>query len=412
MLRGEVAVAGRDGRRAAVGPGRAGLPRRPVVPSAEEAARIATSAGSPSLGIARAKATGDAGRAVDVGEAGEPAVVEGVRGEWRVDPAQLGEPFAGRTALLSPFDRLVHDRKRAEELFEFEYMLEMYKPAAKRRWGYFALPILHGDRLVGKLDATADRKARVLRVHAVHEDVPFTRAIEKGVDAEIEELAAWLGLDRSGMTDYASSQLDEIDEISDGRWPWRPVRHHFGITSFGVNAWTGREAGDRIINEHDEADDATRSSTSSSRGRARFELDGERRGRARRHVRLRRARREADGVRRGAGDDDRRGRRQPGAGVRAERLGDLGAARPAVRGRRVRGGGRPRARAGRGHPSTRSCSTTSPAARASPAASADAIEHLRRAIERSERVPRAAPRTTPTSIRSATSRAFKELVGG
>ena len=101
---------------------------------------------------------------VDVGEAGEPAVVEGTKGEWRVDPAALGEDFEGRTALLSPFDRLVHDRVRAQELFDFEYTLEMYKPAAKRRWGYFALPILHGDRLVGKVDAAADRKASVLRV--------------------------------------------------------------------------------------------------------------------------------------------------------------------------------------------------------------------------------------------------------
>ena len=71
----------------------------------------------------------------------------------------------------------------------------MYKPAAKRRWGYFALPILHGDRLVGKLDATADRKASVLQVNALHEDVKFTRAIEKGMQAELEDLAAWLGLD-------------------------------------------------------------------------------------------------------------------------------------------------------------------------------------------------------------------------
>ena len=52
----------------------------------------------------------------------------------------------------------------------------MYKPAAKRRWGYFALPILHEDRLIGKVDAAADRKASVLRVNAIHEDVRFTRA--------------------------------------------------------------------------------------------------------------------------------------------------------------------------------------------------------------------------------------------
>ena len=108
--------------------------------------------------------TGVPGRAVDVGDAGEPAIVEGVKGTWRVDPSLLGQPFSGRAALLSPFDRLIHDRKRTAELFEFDYQLEMYKPAAKRRWGYFALPILYGDRLVGKLDATADRKTGALRV--------------------------------------------------------------------------------------------------------------------------------------------------------------------------------------------------------------------------------------------------------
>jgi uncharacterized protein YcaQ len=70
----------------------------------------------------------------------------------------------------------------------------MYKPAAKRRWGYYALPILHEDRLVGKVDATADRKASVLRVNAIHEDVKFTRTITKAVQAELEDLASWLGL--------------------------------------------------------------------------------------------------------------------------------------------------------------------------------------------------------------------------
>jgi uncharacterized protein YcaQ len=104
----------------------------------------------------------------------------GTKGEWRVDPAALDQGFEGRTALLSPFDRLVHDRVRTEELFDFEYTLEMYKPAAKRRWGYFALPILYGDRLVGKLDAKADHKASVLRVNAIHEDVKFTRTNHKG----------------------------------------------------------------------------------------------------------------------------------------------------------------------------------------------------------------------------------------
>ena len=132
---------------------------------------------------------------VHVGEVGEPAEVEGVKGEWRVDPAFLEADFEGRTAVLSPFDRLVYDRARALELFDFEYTLEMYKPAAKRRWGYFALPILQEDRLVGKVDATADRKASVLRVHAIHEDVRFTRAIRKAVDAELHDLASWIGLD-------------------------------------------------------------------------------------------------------------------------------------------------------------------------------------------------------------------------
>ena len=71
----------------------------------------------------------------------------------------------------------------------------MYKPEAKRRWGYFALPILHGDRMVGKVDAAADRKAGLLRVNAIHEDVKFTRAIAKAVQAELDDLAGWLGLD-------------------------------------------------------------------------------------------------------------------------------------------------------------------------------------------------------------------------
>jgi hypothetical protein len=79
------------------------------------------------------------------------------------------------------------------------------------------------------------------------------------------------------VSEYIVARLDEIDEITDGRAPWRPVRHHFGIKAFGVNAWTGKEVGDRIINEHDEAEehDQQEELYFVHSGRARFELDGE-----------------------------------------------------------------------------------------------------------------------------------------
>ena len=195
MARGEVAISGRVGRERIWDLAERVYPSDVTVPPVEEAERIKNERRLAGLGIARARATKMPVEPIDVGEAGEPAVVEGVKGEWRVDPAALGRDFEGRTALLSPFDRLVHDRARAQELFDFEYVLEMYKPAAGRRWGYFALPVLHGDRLVGKVDAVADRKASVLRVNAIHEDVEFTPAITRGVQAELKDLAGWLGLD-------------------------------------------------------------------------------------------------------------------------------------------------------------------------------------------------------------------------
>lgn len=194
VQRGEVAVAGRRGGdrlwdlAERVYPDTAALPL-------EEALRIRDERRLRALGIARARGPECQVEPADVGETGEPAVVEGVRGKWRVDPAQLGLTFEGRAALLSPFDRLVHDRRRTVELFEYEYQLEMYKPAAKRRWGYFALPILYGDRLVGKLDATADRKGGLLRVDAIHQDVPFTKAMSTEIGREIADLARWLELD-------------------------------------------------------------------------------------------------------------------------------------------------------------------------------------------------------------------------
>lgn len=197
--RGEVAIAGRRGRQRLWDLAERVYSSDVEAVPVDEAKRLRDERRLRALGIARAKQPAQPIEPYDVGEAGETATVEGVEGQWRVHPETLDQPFEARTALLSPFDRLVHDRKRAAELFEFEYTLEMYKPKDKRRWGYFALPILHGDRLVGKLDAKADRKGGVFRVNAIHEDVPFDAAIEAGVGEEIEALAAWLGLELVGV---------------------------------------------------------------------------------------------------------------------------------------------------------------------------------------------------------------------
>jgi uncharacterized protein YcaQ len=192
VQRGEVAAAGRRGHDHLWDLAERVYPDE-VVPY-EEALRIRDERRLHALGIARAQAPQSPGESNDVKTAGEPAVVEGVKGHWRVDPELLDRVFTGRVALLSPLDRLVYDRKRMTELFEFDYQLEMFKPAAKRRWGYWALPVLHEDRLIGKLDATADRKAGVLRVDAIHQDVPFTKAMAAAVQHEIDDLASWLRL--------------------------------------------------------------------------------------------------------------------------------------------------------------------------------------------------------------------------
>lgn len=208
-LRGELAAAGRDGRETLWDLAERIYPEESAVPL-EEALRTQKERRLHALGIARAKAPVTPGEPNDVGtEAGEPAVIDGVRGQWRIDPAYLGGSFRGRAAILSPLDRLLFDRKRMDELYEFDYQLEMYKPAAKRRWGYWAMPILYGDRLVGKIDAKSDRDVGVFRVEAIHEDEPFTATMIKKIGAEIDDLAQWLDLDldlpSSWMTTSARS---------------------------------------------------------------------------------------------------------------------------------------------------------------------------------------------------------------
>jgi len=199
MMRGEVAIVGRRGRQRVWDLAERVYPADVTAIPLEEALRLRDLRRLRSLGIAREKRQEQPMEPYHVGSAGEPAVVDGVEGMWRIDPEILDRPFTGRTALLSPFDRLVHDRQRAAELFGFEYVLEMYKPAAQRRWGYFALPILHQDQLLGKLDAKADRKAGILRVNAVHEDQPFDKKTTASVRSEIEALAEWLELGLAGV---------------------------------------------------------------------------------------------------------------------------------------------------------------------------------------------------------------------
>ena len=203
VQRGEVATAGREDRERLWDLAERVYPDDPGIPY-DEALRIRNERRLRALGIARAKATETPHEPNHVGDVGEPAVIEGVRGTWRVDPEQLGQPFAGRAAVLSPLDRLVYDRKRMADLFEFDYQLEMYKPVAKRRWGYWAMPVLYGDRLVGKVDATADRDRGVLRVDAVHRDIEFSTAMTAAVDREIADLAGWLDLE---LVERATSTL-------------------------------------------------------------------------------------------------------------------------------------------------------------------------------------------------------------
>ena len=105
------------------------------------------------------------------------------------------EEWQPQTVLLSPFDNLIADRDRTHLLFDFFYRIEIYTPPAKRQYGYYVMPILHGDRLIGRVDPKMDRQANRLVVHAVHLEpgVKLDEATRPAVMASIESLAAFLG---------------------------------------------------------------------------------------------------------------------------------------------------------------------------------------------------------------------------
>jgi uncharacterized protein YcaQ len=133
------------------------------------------------------------------------------RGPWFVhseDIALLDQLQDGgwspRTTLLSPFDNLIIDRERTELVFGVRFRMEIYVPKTKRTFGYYVLPILHGDMLIGRVDPAMDRKRGVLAVHAVHvePDAPVTRTTGRAVADAIEDLAAFLG---AGEIEYGGS---------------------------------------------------------------------------------------------------------------------------------------------------------------------------------------------------------------
>ncbi|HMO55867.1 MAG TPA: crosslink repair DNA glycosylase YcaQ family protein [Roseiflexaceae bacterium] len=144
--------------------------------------------------IAAAFALAAAGRLVTIAVEGfdEPVFMHPAM-QPLAEQAAAGALPANRTVLLTPFDPLVWDRRRAQALFDFDYRIECYTPASRRRYGYFVLPILHHDRLVGRLDAKAHRKEGVFEVKALYfePEVEVSDELVAGLGATLHACAAW-----------------------------------------------------------------------------------------------------------------------------------------------------------------------------------------------------------------------------
>jgi uncharacterized protein len=169
-LRGRIAVAGRRGNQRLWDLAERWYPETETVPAAEAKRALAEK---------RFRALG----------------VKLDKGRWLAHPEAdaHARPVGNRVTFLSPFDRLVHDRDRAEALWDFRYRLEMYVPKAKREYGYYVLPILRGDRIVGRIEPVFDRKTGVLRVLGVWWQ-PGEKEIS--LDAPLKRLAKFVGAER------------------------------------------------------------------------------------------------------------------------------------------------------------------------------------------------------------------------
>lgn len=194
---GEVAIVGRDGRHRRWDLAERVYPPDLPVHSLEDAERMLAERRLQAAGIAAQKSPWSG-----VGVAGEPATVEGSTRTYRVDPdalAALNQDNGGRVAFLNPYDSMLFDRPRLQKLFAFAYVLEQFKPKPQRRYGFFAYPILIGDRFVGMLDAEVDRTREELRVNAIHEFLPFEPEETEMVRAELSDLGEWLGMPVVGV---------------------------------------------------------------------------------------------------------------------------------------------------------------------------------------------------------------------
>jgi uncharacterized protein YcaQ len=146
-----------------------------------------------------------------------PVIIRDEGGDWpgpwylhrdllpELERARRGQ-WQPQTVLLSPFDNLIADRDRTERLFDFFYRIEIYTPAAKRRYGYYVMPILHGERLIGRVDPKMDRQAGRLLINAVHLEpgIVLDNETRAAVENAIDNLASFLG---AAATEYQISHL-------------------------------------------------------------------------------------------------------------------------------------------------------------------------------------------------------------